>query len=127
MTTKQLSATNDKVSLKNNTLLIHAALIVLSCSLAVYKEENKYVGRLRLYIAVLCTLSTLDLIVQLFICYICIKFGANDNLNRFDCCLVDDGNGGYQIKFIPRQSVPAAIGVPHAANEVNDQDDEVMY
>ncbi len=127
VTTKQLSATNDKVSLKNNTLLIHAALIVLSCSLAVYKEENKkYVGIPRLYIAVLCTLSTLDLIVQLFMCYICIKFGANDNLNRFDCCLVDDGNGGYQIKFIPRQSVPTAIGVPHAANEVNDQDDDVM-
>jgi hypothetical protein len=74
----------------------------------------------------LCTLSTLDLIVQLFICYICIKFGANDNLNRFDCCLVDDGNGGYQIKFILRQSVPAAIGVPHSANDVNDQDDDVM-
>jgi hypothetical protein len=47
-------------------------------------------------------------------------------LNRFDCCLVDDGNGGYQIKFILRQSVPAAIGVPHAANEVDDQDDDVM-
>ena len=121
MTTKQLSATNDKVSLKNNILLIHAALIVLSCSLAVYTEQNKYIENLRDYIAVLCTLSTLDLIVQLFICYICIKFGANDSLNRFDCCLVDDGNGGYQIKFILRQSVPAAIGVPHAANEVNDQ------
>jgi hypothetical protein len=41
--------------------------------------------------------------------------------------LVDDGNGGYQIKFILRQSVPAAIGVPNAANEVNDQDDNVLY
>jgi len=126
VTTKQLSATNDKVSLKNNTLLIHAALIVLSCSFAVYIEQDPTIIS-RLYRAVYCTLTTLDLIVQFFICYICIKFGANDNLNRFDCCLVDDGNGGYQIKFILRQSVPAAIGVPHAANEVNDQDDEIMY
>ena len=62
-----------------------------------------------------------DLLIQLFICYICVKLGANDNLNRFDCCLVEDGNGGRQIKFILRKSVPEAIGVPHAANEVNDQ------
>ena len=73
------------------------------------------------------TIATLDLIVQFFICYICVKFGAIDSLNRFDCCLVDDGNGGYQIKFILRKSVPEAIGVPHAANDVNDQEDDVMY
>ena len=62
-------------------------------------------------------LTIADLLVQLFICYICVKLGATDSLNRFDCCLVDDGNGGYQIKFILKKNVPEAIGVPHAANQ----------
>ena len=35
----------------------------------------------------------------------------------------DDGNGGYQIKFIPKKNVPEAIGVPHTANEVTEQDE----
>ena len=56
----------------------------------------------------------------MFICYICVKLGATDSLNRFDCCLVDDGNGGYQIKFIPKMNMPEAIGVPHAVNLVTD-------
>jgi hypothetical protein len=51
-------------------------------------------------------LARADLLVQLFICYICIKLGAKDSLNRFDCCLVDDGNGGYQIKFFLKKNVP---------------------
>jgi hypothetical protein len=51
-------------------------------------------------------LTIADLLVQLFICYICIKLGAKDSLNRFDCCLVDDGNGGYQIKFFLKKNVP---------------------
>ena len=58
-----------------------------------------------------------DFLVQFFICYICVKLGAIENLNRFDCCLVDDGNGGYQIKFILKKNVPEAIGVPFASDQ----------
>ena len=57
-----------------------------------------------------------DLLIQLFICYICVKLGASHSLNRFDCCLVEDGNGGRQIKFFLKKNVPEAIGVPHAAS-----------
>ncbi len=65
-----------------------------------------------------------DLLIQLFICYICVKLGANDSLNRFDCCLVEDGNGGRQIKFILKKNVPEAIGVPYAANNFSEQEDD---
>jgi hypothetical protein len=44
-----------------------------------------------------------------------VKLGASDSFNRFDCCLVDDGNGGRQIKFFLKKNVPEAIGVPYAA------------
>jgi hypothetical protein len=128
ITTKQLSATNEKVSLKNYTLLIHAALIVLNCcAVFLIGNELRIRSNPRFYTILLSIYVVLDFIVQLFICYICVKFGAIDSLNRFDCYLVDDGNGGYQIKFILRKSVPEAIGVPHAANEVNDEEEEVMY
>ena len=52
------------------------------------------------------------------------KLGAINNLNRFDCCLVDDGNGGRQIKFILKKNVPEAIGVPYAANHLSEQEDD---
>ena len=65
-------------------------------------------------------LNMADLLIQLFICYICVKLGASDSLNRFDCSLVDDGNGGYQIKFILKKNVPESIGVPYAANQVTE-------
>ena len=69
-------------------------------------------------------LIIVDLLVQLFICYICVKLGAKDSLNRFDCCLVDDGNRGRQIKFILKKNVPETVGLPHAANHVSEQEDD---
>jgi len=65
-------------------------------------------------------LAIVDMLVQLFICYMCVKLGAADSLNRFYCCLVDDGNGGRQIKFIHKKNVLEAIGVPHAANDMSE-------
>jgi hypothetical protein len=52
-----------------------------------------------------------------------VELGAKDSLNRFDCCLVDDGHGSYQIKFILKKNVPEAIGVPHASKELNEEED----
>ncbi len=56
------------------------------------------------------------------------KLGATDGLNRFDCCLIDDGICGYQIKFILKKNVPEAIGVPyatgHLSNQSNDDDSD---
>ena len=75
---------------------------------------------LRIYVIVNIVLAIVDLLIQLFICYICIKLGAKDSLNRFDCFLVDDGNGGRQIKFFLKKNVPESIGVPHAANHLSE-------
>jgi hypothetical protein len=38
--------------------------------------------------------------------------------------VVDDGNGGRQIKFFLKKNVPEAIGVPYAANYVAEQEDD---
>ena len=65
-------------------------------------------------------MALVDLLIQLFICHICIKLGATDSLNRFDRFLFDDGNGGRQIKFFLKKNVPESIGVPHAANHVSE-------
>jgi hypothetical protein len=98
-TTKQLSATNDKVRLNNITLEIHSALLVLNV-LAAILYTLSFIGFIGFYVIITTVLMIFDLLIQLFICYICVKLGATDSLNRFDCCLVDDGNGGYHIKFI---------------------------
>ena len=85
---------NAKVRLNSNTLQIHSALLVLNCLAAVCFTVSFYT-RHRTAAIVAIMLVIVDLLVQLFICYICLKLGATDSLNRFDCCLVDDGSGGY--------------------------------
>ena len=97
-TTKQVSATNAKVRLNSKTLEIHSALLVLNC-IVVVCFTAAYLPSSRIFNIVFMVLTMADLLIQLFICYICVKLGASDSLNRFDCCLVEDGNGGRQIKF----------------------------
>jgi hypothetical protein len=92
--TKQLSAANEKVRLNSNTLEVHSALLVMNCIAAFCYSVTYFALGDRIYAISNIVLSMADLLVQLFICYICVKLGATDNLNRFDCCLVDDGNGG---------------------------------
>ena len=65
-------------------------------------------------------LSITDMIIQLFICFICVTLGSSDNLNRFDCYMIENGQGGYELKFVLKEGVPEAIGVPHAAADVSD-------
>jgi hypothetical protein len=122
-TTKQVSATNEKVRLNSNTLEMHSALLVLN-SIVTICYTVAYNASLRIYYIVSIVLVIADFLIQLFICYICVKLGANDSLNRLDCFLVDDGSGRYQIKFFMKKNVPEAIGVPHAANHASEEEEE---
>ena len=37
-------------------------------------------------------------------------------MSRFDCVLIEDGQGGYQVKFILKQGVPSTVGIAYAAD-----------
>ena len=37
-------------------------------------------------------------------------------LNRFDCYIIEDGQGGHQLKFVLKEGVSEAIGISHAAD-----------
>ena len=50
------------------------------------------------------------MIVQLLICYICYTLGASDQLTRFDCFLIEDGQGNFIVKYKLKEGVPQAIG-----------------
>jgi len=63
--------------------------------------------------------------VQLLICYICASLGTSDQLNRFDCFIVPDGQGGYLIRYRLKQGVPETVGVPYCAAEHTEDDSEV--
>jgi hypothetical protein len=67
------------------------------------------------------SLSFVDMLTQLLICYICVTLGARDSLNRFDCYMVDDGQGGFIMRFVAKHPVPEAIGVPYAAERSGDE------
>ncbi|MFM7857093.1 MAG: hypothetical protein ACKO96_35515 [Flammeovirgaceae bacterium] len=37
-------------------------------------------------------------------------------MNRFSCQLIDDGMGGYLVRFIPKKPLPESVGRPYAAD-----------
>jgi len=61
-----------------------------------------------------------DTIVLLFICYICVTLDEPEDLNRFDCYLIENGNGGYELRFVLKDDVPEANGVPHKADVISE-------
>jgi len=61
-----------------------------------------------------------NMIIQSFICYICVTIVASKTLNRFDCYLIEEKLGGYELKVVLKEGVPEAIGVPNAVDDVSE-------
>ena len=51
------------------------------------------------------------------ICYICWTLGASDQLTRFDCYLIEDGQGVFHVKYQLKDSVPDSIGEAYRADK----------
>jgi hypothetical protein len=66
------------------------------------------------------------MIVQLLICYICYTLGASDQLTRFDCYLIEDGQGNFILKYKLKEGIPQAIGEAYVA-DVSAEDIESEY
>ena len=66
------------------------------------------------------------MIVQLLICYICYKLGSSDQLNKFDCFLIEDGQGNFIVKYKLKEGIPEAIGEAYFA-EVPTEGNESEY
>lgn len=43
-------------------------------------------------------IPSLDMIQKLLFCYLCWIEGASGQLKRFDCLLIENGQGGFLIK-----------------------------
>ena len=61
-----------------------------------------------------------NMIIQSFICYICVTIVASKTLNRFDSYLIEENLGGYELKVVLKEGVPEAIGVPNAVNDFSE-------
>jgi len=61
-----------------------------------------------------------NMIIQSFICYICVTIVASKTLNRFDSYLIEEKLGGYELKVVLKEGVPEAIGVPNAVDDVSE-------
>ena len=65
------------------------------------------------------------MIVQLLICYICYTLGASDQLTRFDCFLIEDGQGNFIVMYKLKEAVPQAIGEAYRnSTQLEDSDSE---
>ena len=51
-------------------------------------------------------MPVIDMIMQLLICYICYTLGASDQLTRFDCFLIEDGQGNFIVMYKLKEGIP---------------------
>lgn len=72
------------------------------------------------YLIIYTVLPIVDVVVQFLICYICWTVGASDHFKRFDCILIEDGQGGYIVKYKLKEGVPTALGEAYAASIKSD-------
>ena len=61
-------------------------------------------------------MPVIDMIVQLLICYICYTLGASDQLTRFDCFLIEDGQGNFTVMYKLKEGIPQVIGEAYVAS-----------
>jgi hypothetical protein len=114
-TAKNLRATSSyNVRFKNTTFLYHSILLAFNCVAELLSyiygrgDFSPYSESFAPTIANFVILA-LDMTVQLFIVHICVNLGAEDFLSRYTCYLVDDGQGGFVFRFVPKESVAKAI------------------
>jgi hypothetical protein len=46
-----------------------------------------------------------------------VTLGSSESLNRFDCYLIEDVIGGYELRVVLKKEVPEGVGVPHLAED----------
>jgi uncharacterized membrane protein len=112
---RELSLTNPNVKINKKSMVLHSTLLIIQC-FVVFLANVSYFWAPRFYNQLLTVLPMIDMIVQLLICYICFTLGASDQLTRFDCYLIEDGQGNFIVKYKLKEWVPEAIGEAYVAN-----------
>lgn len=100
-------------------MVIHCSLLIIE-SLAALAYNTPPVRFPKISMIVYISLPLIDIFLQLLICYICWTVGAHEHLKRFDCLLIDDGNGNYTLKYRLKANVPATVGLPYATTNAAD-------
>ena len=95
-------------------MTIHIILLVIQSISAILSQLNTVVPSVCLSFFRLRYL--IDLTVQFLICYICFTLGASDQLTRFDCFLIEDGQGNFIVKYKLKEGIPQAIGEAYVAD-----------
>ena len=99
---------------------LHSALLVIQCTSTLL--TNFPDSWQALQIDLWSIIPLVDLVVQLLICYICWTLGASEQLNKFDCYMIEDGRGGFLLKYVHRESVRSAIGEAYLATNQSDSE-----
>ena len=99
---------------------LHSALLVIqSVSSLLTNVPNSWQA---FEIDLWSIIPIVDLVVQLLICYICWTLGDSEQLNKFDCYMIEDGQGGFLLKYVDRESVHSAIGEAYLATNQSDSE-----
>ena len=96
-------------------MILHVSLLTLSCipiALTLLSINPKSY----------CSVTLMDTLVQLAICYICWTLGSSSKLRFVECVIVPCESGNHQIRFRPRQSV-TAISDQIVTTECSNNDD----
>ena len=137
MTTRTLKT----VEVNTRTMLLHISMliiqnlvmmaVILFGAVSFVIDENGY--ELALFGRFDVPLTYVDALIELIICYICYTMGSSAALRRFDCNIQMAKNGGYEVKFRPKNMSNSVLlsdcdtisdfQSQHSSDEENPEDD----
>ena len=85
-------------------LIVQGVIVTLTNIRETWLKEPTLLDRAWVFVPLI------EMVLQLLICYICSTLGASDQLQRFDCYLIEDGQGNFFVMYKLKDDVPQSIG-----------------
>ena len=96
---KELQSYNENVSINKNTMILHAILLTIQSLASLLAATYPYIPLLAAQTIIIdITLTVVEVIVQLMICFICLTMGSHEHLRKFKMTL-DFSRGAPRIVF----------------------------
>lgn len=96
-TCKTVAQSDDSVKISLKSLVIHAFLLVIFVIVIV--PTNLHLEK-KEFAIVWVVINTIDVIIQLIICYICWTMGSSEQLGLYDCYLVRTPSGCHFVRYV---------------------------
>ena len=96
-TCKTVAQSDESVKISLKSLVIHAILLVIFAMVII--PTNLRLDKKKFAI-IWVAINTIDVIIQMIICYICWTMGSSEQLGLYDCFLVKTSSGCHFVRYV---------------------------